>query len=180
MLPSSPIQPPQRTRRDHHSTPFLTLPTLSPLPTVICSLFVAFKKVNSLVFKQFQPLFAKHPWWGYPAPTQGQNLESQNTQPSHQCHPLSACTLGRAPMRSPAREQLFAFQRGSRGCGHARHSQIISGARGVRGRSLRDLERRAAPGGSRRLAERNQVPPSRSHNAAFGADEFRTGYEGAR
>ncbi len=34
-------------------------------PSISCSLFVVAKKVNSFGIKQIQPLFAKHPGWGY-------------------------------------------------------------------------------------------------------------------
>jgi len=34
--------------------------------SITCSLFVAFKKVNSFGIKEIQLLFAKHPGWEYP------------------------------------------------------------------------------------------------------------------
>src|SRR5258708_1216801 len=55
MLPRQLTLPP-------HPPPNLT-PSLSPP----CSLLCASKKVNSHRSSNFQPLFAKHPGWGYPS-----------------------------------------------------------------------------------------------------------------
>jgi hypothetical protein len=41
-------------------------PALSLDLSISCSLFVVAKKVNSFGIKPIQPLFAKHPGWGYP------------------------------------------------------------------------------------------------------------------
>ena len=50
----------------------LTLPLhppakLNPSPSHSCKLLCAPKKVNSRQISNFQPLFAKHPGWGYPS-----------------------------------------------------------------------------------------------------------------
>ncbi len=114
LLPSG-LQNPKKTldNQDTHMITSVMLArqiTLPPLLLHSCSLLVFFLRPLSFVFNSLQPLFAKHPGWGY-APG---SLDIHTFNPSHDPAPQLLSFLSHscdyALFCATATQYLYCFQ----------------------------------------------------------------------